>query len=594
MHYFNNLSLRNKIILPLVLVSVVTGVAFYFYFTNLYRESEIDTLTTKARAVILSAESAREFTADQIAFGVFKTDLKNLDEILRTVPIFAAMQVAEKKSSELGFKLKVPKHYPRNPKNEPTEDEGVVLDLLAKGSVKEVSQLNEKNNTLEFYRPVVLTKECLNCHGDPATSKALWGNSEGKDVTGTKMEGWKVGEVHGAFKVSMPLEPMQKAIAEKSMTIAGISLLSVIAIIAIGLFLVRVITRPIQNLLSASGKVADGDLTIEIPQTTNDEIGALSAAFSKMIFNLRDAMGQVSEATSAVASASAEISSSTEEMSAGAQEQSAQATEVAGAMEEMTATIIENSSNATNTADTAKKAKDAAEQGGAIVYEAVKGMRRIAEVVHQSANTVQTLGNSSEHIGEIISVIDEIADQTNLLALNAAIEAARAGEQGRGFAVVADEVRKLAERTSKATKEIAQMIKEIQTNTKEAVESMAKGTKEVEEGIRLADKAGDSLKDIVTISQKVTEMVAHISTASNEQTKTSESISRNVEGISAVTQETATGISQVARASEDLSNLTDNLLKLVSRFKLDDGGRRTETRPSSHQQQSALAVRGKH
>ena len=171
-------------------------------------------------------------------------------------------------------------------------------------------------------------------------------------------------------------------------------------------------------------------------------------------------------------------------------------------------------------------------QGGKVVGETIEGMKRIADVVNKSAETVKELGKSSDQIGEIIGVIDDIADQTNLLALNAAIEAARAGEQGRGFAVVADEVRKLAERTTKATKEIAGMIKKIQSDTTGAVQSMEAGHEGGRARDRLADKAGTSLTEIVGVSQKVTDMVTQIAAASEEQSSASEQISKNVEAIS--------------------------------------------------------------
>jgi methyl-accepting chemotaxis protein len=240
-------------------------------------------------------------------------------------------------------------------------------------------------------------------------------------------------------------------------------------------------------------------------------------------------------------------------------------------VEQMTKTIMENSKNASVAAETAKLARVSAEQGGKVVDDTVEGMKRIAGVVNKSAETVKELGKSSDQIGEIIGVIDDIADQTNLLALNAAIEAARAGEQGRGFAVVADEVRKLAERTTKATKEIAGMIKKIQSDTSGAVQSMEEGTNEVERGIELADKAGSSLKEIVGVSQKVTDMVTQIAAASEEQSSASEQISKNVEAISKVTGETAQGTQQIARAAEDLNRLTENLQKLIGDFKVGRG-----------------------
>ena len=367
----------------------------------------------------------------------------------------------------------------------------------------------------------------------------------------------------------------------------------VAASIGLGFFMTKVIREPIQQVIQ---NIDNADLNSRFNSERKDEVGDLQRSFDKFVTSIKETLLQVAESASAVASASSEISSSTEQMAAGAQEQTSQAGEVASAVEEMTKTIVENSKNASNTADTAKEAKKAAEQGGSVVGETVVGMKRIAEVVKQSACTVQELGKSSDQIGEIIGVIDDIADQTNLLALNAAIEAARAGEQGRGFAVVADEVRKLAERTTKATKEIAGMIKKIQADTKGAVTSMEEGTKQVDDGIKLADKAGTSLHEIVDISQKVTDMVAQIAAASEQQSSASEQISKNVEAISAVTGETAQGVQQVARAAEDLSRLTENLQSLVGKFKLSGEGHAAagvagSPRASTHTPKSNVAVR---
>jgi methyl-accepting chemotaxis protein len=234
----------------------------------------------------------------------------------------------------------------------------------------------------------------------------------------------------------------------------------------------------------------------------------------------------------------------------------------------MTKTIVGTTHDATVAAETAKNAGATATSGGRIVEETIEGMNRISEVVHHSAQTVEELGKSSDQIGEIVQVIDDIADQTNLLALNAAIEAARAGEQGRGFAVVADEVRKLAERTTKATKEIASMIRQIQKDTTGAVESMMRGKKEVEDGKALADKAGASLKEIMDGARQVVDTVTRVAAASQEQASASEQISRNIDAISNVTQESAAGTQQIARAAEDLNRLTANLLALLGQFSL--------------------------
>jgi methyl-accepting chemotaxis protein len=234
----------------------------------------------------------------------------------------------------------------------------------------------------------------------------------------------------------------------------------------------------------------------------------------------------------------------------------------------MSATILESSRNAGDARDASQEASDTALSGGRIVNDTVIEMQHIAEVVKQSADSIGNLAKSADQIGQIIGVIDDIASQTNLLALNAAIEAARAGEQGRGFAVVADEVRKLAERTGKATGEISAMIKGIQGETSSAVGSMQNGLKQVEHGRELADKAGSSLTGIVTMSQRVVDMIMHIATAANEQSSAAEEISRSIEGINTSIRENASGANQSATAAEELNRQAEQLRQMVSKFKI--------------------------
>jgi len=330
------------------------------------------------------------------------------------------------------------------------------------------------------------------------------------------------------------------------------------------------VVNPIEESGLVLSKLADGDLTIRMQGEYRGDHRLIKDNINKLADSLEKIINDVSEAVQAAASAASEISSSSEQMASGAQEQGSQTTEVAGSVEEMTKTILETTKNTSVAAETAKNAGISAKEGGKVVKETIEGMNRIAEVVQKSAETVQALGKSSDQIGEIVQVIDDIADQTNLLALNAAIEAARAGEQGRGFAVVADEVRKLAERTTKATKEIAGMIKQIQRDTKGAVESMSKGTQEVENGKKLADKAGESLNEIIQGAEKVVDVITQVAATSEEQSSTSEQISKNIEMINNVTQESSAGIAEIAKASEDLNRLTLNLQELISRFKTDN------------------------
>lgn len=327
----------------------------------------------------------------------------------------------------------------------------------------------------------------------------------------------------------------------------------------------------IDKILVEMNKFADGDLNVNLNAEGTDEISKLFRGFNKSVSNIKDLIMKVSSVVQSTAEASSQISSSIEEGAAGMQEQSSQVNEIATAIEEMTRTILETSRNAGSASDNAKTAGSIADEGGKVVEETVLGMKRIADVVSRAADTVKQLGLNSNQIGEIIQVIDDIADQTNLLALNAAIEAARAGEQGRGFAVVADEVRKLAERTSGATKEIANMIKKIQKDTHEAVESINEGTSEVKSGSELTNKAGNSLKEIIHSSNMVIDVINQVASASEEQSATAEQISKSIEVINNVTNESAQGMQQISKAAEDLNRLTDNLQSLVGSFKINEG-----------------------
>lgn len=325
------------------------------------------------------------------------------------------------------------------------------------------------------------------------------------------------------------------------------------------------------KMLEAIGKFSEGDLSVSLlPPGRQDDVARLYSGFNDALVNIRNMFIQIRDVVNSTVGSSNEISSGAEQISAGINEQSNHINEVAGAVEQMTLTIQANSKNAKIAAESAAENGRNAEESGLIMKETINGMNKISEVVTNAAGTIAALGSSSNQIGEIIQVIDDIADQTNLLALNAAIEAARAGEQGRGFAVVADEVRKLAERTTRATKEIAGMITVIQQNTELAVSSIKKGTSEVEKGKELAEKAGESLKKIITGTQHGAELIRQLSDASQEQYITSEHISKNIEGINSVIRETSAGIKNIARTSEELRSMTTNLQTLIDQFNIEE------------------------
>ena len=330
------------------------------------------------------------------------------------------------------------------------------------------------------------------------------------------------------------------------------------------------VIEPIKEASQVLGIMATGDLTARMLGDYRGDLAKLKQDINMLADSLSGLIQQVNELVDNTASSATEISATAEGLAAASQEQSAQADEVASAVEQMSRTITENAMAANITAEVAKENGRIASEGGQVVSQTVNKMRDIAKVVKNSAENIEKLGESSKQIGEIISVIDDIADQTNLLALNAAIEAARAGEQGRGFAVVADEVRKLAERTTEATKQIAVMIKGIQGETEAAVLAMNKGTAEVTSGIELADKAGQSLQQILNSTQEVIDMINQIAAASEEQSATSEQISKNVTSISQVTAESAKRVEDVAHTAEELAKMTNQLADLMRQFKVDE------------------------
>ncbi|HXI10565.1 MAG TPA: HAMP domain-containing methyl-accepting chemotaxis protein, partial [Thermodesulfobacteriota bacterium] len=335
------------------------------------------------------------------------------------------------------------------------------------------------------------------------------------------------------------------------------------------------IIRPIIRIKEVVEEFSRGELTNRtnvkvhfLGKAIKDEITDLSDSVDTMAVQMSEVIGRITDSSNHLASASEQLSSSSVQISEGADRQSSQTSQVATAMEEMNATVIEVAKSSQQASDSARTAQDIASKGGDVVTQAISAMKEVAESTSVTADTIKRLGRSSEEIGTIVSVINDIADQTNLLALNAAIEAARAGEQGRGFAVVADEVRKLAERTTKATKEISGMIKTIQNETGKAVDAMDAGTDKVENGVKLANQAGDALKQIVTGVENVTDMISHIATSAEEQSSTTDEITRNMDSIAEVAKSNVAAIAEVSNATNELAHLATELKELVANFRI--------------------------
>ena len=356
-----------------------------------------------------------------------------------------------------------------------------------------------------------------------------------------------------------------------------------LTLLLVGVLVVRSVTRTtaqlISHLTAQAGDMSEGkaDLT-KVLRESDDEFGEIAGAFDIFTASARDIMCRLASHSEQLASATEELSSGAGQSAETARVQSDQTHQVATAMQEMSATVQQISEHSEKAANASQSAAQAARRGGQVANETLATMRSIAESTKAVASRITELGKSSEQIGKIIAVIDDIADQTNLLALNAAIEAARAGEQGRGFAVVADEVRKLAERTTKATKEIASMIESIQAETKSAVQAMDKGTREVQVGVEKTTSSGAALGEIIQMSEQVGDMISQIATAAVQQSSASEQINANVSQISSSTQESSAMADQMAKACQDISSLAFDLQVMVSNFKLGDDARASHAR----------------
>ncbi|MFB2685832.1 methyl-accepting chemotaxis protein [Shewanella mangrovisoli] len=349
-------------------------------------------------------------------------------------------------------------------------------------------------------------------------------------------------------------------------TLAGIAML---ISIVIGLWVNRSVMNPIRNIVENLKTIRqDSDLTVKFKTFNDDELGQISTSLTQVIEHLRGILHSIAEAANTVNSSATELSSFTQATNKRMQQQQAETEQTATAMNEMTATVAEVAQSAAAAADSAKDADSYAANGNHIVMQSITSMSQLSEQIQKTAQVIGFLSNESQNIGRVLDVIKSIAEQTNLLALNAAIEAARAGEQGRGFAVVADEVRTLAQRTQKSTQEIEAMIATLQQGVKEAVNAMEVGINQVDDANDKANQAGQALKEIVASVDNITELNTHIATAAEEQSSVAESINRSIIAISDIAEHSTNSALELSESVLNLTKLANSMRNQVSAFRL--------------------------
>ncbi len=349
---------------------------------------------------------------------------------------------------------------------------------------------------------------------------------------------------------------------------AAVSMLIIIIVIsaAFGVIFSWLFATSIVSALRKATVVASGDLTQEIVVTSNDEVGELLTAINGLRHKLLNMLSDISGTTAQLSSASEELSAITAQTSTAIETQHMETEQVATAMSEMTATVQQVAANINQTADATTAASNQTNEGSQVVEKTILQINKLADQVDTSSNTIHQLEQQSEAISAVLVVIKGIAEQTNLLALNAAIEAARAGEQGRGFAVVADEVRTLASRTRESTDEINEMIEKLQSGSREAVAVMEQSREEAQVAVEFAKQTGDALASITQAVSQINEMSTQIASAAVEQGAVSEEINRNIVKINSMSNQTADGAKETAIANQDLARMATKLNELVGQF----------------------------
>jgi methyl-accepting chemotaxis protein len=544
---FRKMTLRQKIVgLGVVQLVIVTGVLFYLN-SRQTRQTAENEYVSRARSIALTAESIREEMGRKWSLGLFDKKMLSqwakdgrLDRVLAAVPVVTAWQSAQAKAKEGGYEFRVPKLQPRNPKNEPDAVETRALNAFAASNIEEYHEIDHERNAVRYFRPIRLTQDCMICHGSPAQSKELWGNTEGKDPTGTKMEDWREGEVHGAFEIVKSLDEADAQTA-RSFYIGGSVVIGFVVIGGLLFFLVvtRSISNPLRSTVSAFREIAAGDLSQRLPVTTQDEIGELRESANKMTDRLGAMMNDIASCSNDLGQAAGQLSQTAGKLTQGAEQTTQQSSAVAAAAEEMSASMTTMAASSTQMSNNVKIVATSVEEMTAAISEVARSAEKAAHTADEAAQIVQNtnqeisqLGQTAEGIGQVIEVIQDIAEQTKLLALNATIEAARAGDAGKGFAVVATEVKELARQTADATNDIRQRVEGIQSSSGHAISAI------------------NRIADVVT---RVNEASRTIASAVEEQSITTKEISKNLVQAATGAQTVCSNVSQTAAATREVS-----------------------------------------
>jgi len=506
---FRRLSLRARIVSVGILMTVAVVLVLFVLYGLQTRADAVATFTEKANAINLMAESTRMEMEDKLALQVI--DRQQLrywaakgekEKVLAAVPVVTAWRAAMRKAQEANYKFRVPKFQPRNPANQPDQIEAAALNRMKEDKLDHYYVIDPAINAVRTFRVVKLTETCLMCHGDPATSKELWGNEQGKDPFGGTMENWKAGEIHGAFEIIQSLDPADLQLRSSLIQGAGIVALGVLLAGLLFVWLIsRAVNQPVEHVME--------DLT---------------------------------ESSAQVAAASSEISATSQSLADGASSQAASLEQTSASLEELSSMTRLNADHAAEANKLMLETRQVVERAGGSMREMNRSMADISK--------------SGQEIGKIIRTIDEIAFQTNLLALNAAVEAARAGEAGAGFSVVAEEVRNLAVRSSEAARNTAGLIED-------TISKISQGNSLVNEATQAFDEVNEAAGKVAALVGDVASASAEQAQGIDQINQAVASMDKVIQENAAQAEESAAAAEELGSQADSLREIVTALETIV-------------------------------
>ncbi len=572
---WRDISLRWKILVIALMGPILAGGILAGLQISGIRSSAQDSLISRSRAIVLMAEAIREEMAGKLEDGIIRPfeKLETREQLVEAIPVITAIDSAAANAEEAGYTFRVPKESPRNPENQPTPLESRILQELKEDQLAEKILINSEE--IRYFRPIRLSEECLYCHGSPA--------GEPDPAGGTK-EGWKTGEIHGAFEIISSLEETNAAVRQAGWTVGGITLILIAVLTLITWSLLKTsLIRPLQTARDYLIKIASGDLSQHLESRGRDELGRMIDELNGMSRRLKEMIGGITEQTQGLLESAANLDTVSVGLQNGAEELSQKSRTVASASEEMSSnmknisqSMAEGTENMSSVAAASEEMSTTIQDISANAGEAREITEEAVGKAESASRRVTELNQTAQEINAATETIAFISSQTNLLALNASIEAARAGQAQKGFAVVANEIKELAGESASATEGITEKVENITQSTSVTTEEITAVTEVIQRVNEFMTTIASAVEEQSATTQDIAGSVGRTSTIIEE-------VNGNVGEASSVTGEIAGDISEVNQSAgeieensrqirdnaDQLNEMAGRLQALVDQFHLE-------------------------